>query len=450
MSLEEFDFRPGLLTQLEGANRAGKTTIIKAILSLLGGAADTGIVRESQKAGQIQIVFDDNSQASLKLTANNTRTLTVRDPEGRVVPKPQAYLKSLIDRLVNPLDMLRDDLRPEERLRWVLEALPARVTADQLVDVCKFGTARDYAVAAGEHALVAIDRVYDRLYAERTAANVEREEKRKAQAEMSRSLPPGAEELPDYSAEVERLAAEEGSLLAQRQSNEGRAQQMLEQEKARLRAEYEARRVAMMTEANRKIEAIKSQYKLDAAANEAARDREVAAAESDARATLDQIVEASAARLLEISQDLGIARTKLSESERIKNLLELIDRARSRAKALDIESERRTLALKNLNQLKLDLLADMPLAGIEVRGGEIYKGGVPWPRLNTEQQIDLAVDLAGLRAGKLGLILVDGLERLDPDRQEIFWKKAETTGLQYLATMVTRGPLTVVRLDAAA
>jgi hypothetical protein len=448
MTLTEYEFKPGQLTEISGGNRAGKSTVLRAILSLLQGAADVRMVQNGQGSGQVQIIFDEGSQATLRMDADADRRLVVRGPGGKVLPggKPQAFLRGLIDRLVNPLELLREDLKPEDRLRWVLEALPASTTAERLREVCGFGELRDYQVAPAEHALLAIDRVYSRLYSERGAINSERDEKRKAADEMSRALPPGAEEMPDYAAKVERLAGELARLNAQESTNTERAEGLLREEIQAAEAEYSSQRAGIIGEANRKIAELKLLAERDVAAARQAADQRI----GEARILKGQAVATAAETIAEslraCSVDLEIARAKLSESERIKNLLALVDAARRRAATLDSDSAVRTKALRNLDRLKVDLLAQMPLEGIDVRGGELNKGGVAWPLLNTEQQIDLAVDLAALRAGKLGLLLVDGLERLDADRQDLFWRKASTTGLQYIASCVTKGPLTVKRL----
>jgi energy-coupling factor transporter ATP-binding protein EcfA2 len=448
LALREFEFKPGMLTLITGANRAGKSTVVKSILALLQGAADVRMVQNGQAAGQVQVIFDDKTQASLKMAED--RRLVVRGPEGKPLPgKPQAFLKGLIDRLINPLDLLREDLKPEDRIRWVLEALPATTTAAQLRETCGFGDQRDYEVGVGEHALVAIDRIYNRLYAERTAINLEREEKRKAQAEMSRSIEPGQEEMPDYSAEVERLAGDAARISANLTSAQQRAAAALQAEEEAAETEFDAARASIVAEANRKIEEIKAQAKLDMANKRTAADKRIADARQKTNDTVAKFTARQNDALRLVTADLAIARTKLSESERVKNLLELIDKARRSADALDAGSEARSKALAGLNRLKVDLLIGMPLEGIEVAGGELHKRGVPFPLLNTEQQIDLAVDLAGLRAGKLGLLLVDGLERLDPDRQEIFWRKASATGLQFIATCVTRGALQVRTVEVS-
>ena len=85
----------------------------------------------------------------------------------------------------------------------------------------------------------------------------------------------------------------------------------------------------------------------------------------------------------------------------------------------------------------------LPIPGAEVRDGEIYVNDVPFDRINRAQQVQFALNLARLRAGELGLVLVDGLECLDAETYPAFEAAAATTGLQFLVNRVTSGPLKV-------
>lgn len=95
----------------------------------------------------------------------------------------------------------------------------------------------------------------------------------------------------------------------------------------------------------------------------------------------------------------------------------------------------------DLAKLKNDLLSNLSLTGLELIDGDIYYNDVIYDKLNTAQQIEFAVEIAKLRAGEVGIICVDGIERLDNETYTEFKKKAIESGLQLIVTKVTNGDL---------
>lgn len=104
--------------------------------------------------------------------------------------------------------------------------------------------------------------------------------------------------------------------------------------------------------------------------------------------------------------------------------------------ALEKQAKTQTQALEDLDHYKLELLQSLPIPGIEVRDGDIFRDGVQFDRLNTAQKVDIAVAIAKLRSGALSIVCVDGLELLDADHYKAFKKTAEKSGLQMFVTRV--------------
>jgi hypothetical protein len=119
------------------------------------------------------------------------------------------------------------------------------------------------------------------------------------------------------------------------------------------------------------------------------------------------------------------------------------------ARKLSEESDRLTDGLEKLEVLKSSLLSSLPIAGLEVRDGEIYVEGVPFDRVNESIRVRLAIEVAKLRAGKLGIIAVDGLENLDDRSFQEFEKSAAESGLQFVISRVSNGPLTIAGREVA-
>jgi len=83
------------------------------------------------------------------------------------------------------------------------------------------------------------------------------------------------------------------------------------------------------------------------------------------------------------------------------------------------------------------LLSGLPIPGLEVREGEIFRDGVPFDRLNTAAQVEIAVEVAKLRAADLGVVCVDRIECLDSTTLEAFKQSALESGLQLFITRVS-------------
>jgi hypothetical protein len=71
--------------------------------------------------------------------------------------------------------------------------------------------------------------------------------------------------------------------------------------------------------------------------------------------------------------------------------------------------------------------------------GDLFLGGIPLARWNEAVKVQRAMDIAKLSAGTLGLIIVDGLERVDGVTFEAFvnFVRDDESSGQYLVTRVT-------------
>ena len=63
--------------------------------------------------------------------------------------------------------------------------------------------------------------------------------------------------------------------------------------------------------------------------------------------------------------------------------------------------------------------------------------------MNSARQIEVAFQVAKLRAGKVGLIVADGLERFDEETYRTFEAAAASAGLQFVVGRVGQGELSV-------
>ena len=183
------------------------------------------------------------------------------------------------------------------------------------------------------------------------------------------------------------------------------------------------------------IEAIKAeaQAKIDA---ERAKLAEI---EGKAGTQREKSLQKFAAEREPVAAQLATIRTNRDLAARRAQTLDTIETLETELETLSEDAERQTAALAALDQYKSDLLASLPIPGLEVRDGEVFRDDVPFDRLNTAQQVDVAVEIAKLRAGELGVICVDGLELLDSKALQAFRDRALDSGLQLFITRVADG-----------
>jgi len=151
----------------------------------------------------------------------------------------------------------------------------------------------------------------------------------------------------------------------------------------------------------------------------------------------------------ELKERIGHARAMVEQETKAAETRKLAAQMESDAQQLLEESDRLTNGLARLEELKTSLLSSLPIPGLEIKDGEIYVDGVPFDRVNESVRVRLAIEVAKLRVGKLGLIAVDGLECMDSKTFAAFEKSAADSGLQFVVSRVSDGPLYVENREVA-
>ncbi|MNY25419.1 hypothetical protein D3C86_1592030 [compost metagenome] len=200
-----------------------------------------------------------------------------------------------------------------------------------------------------------------------------------------------------------------------------------------LKAENQKKIDAIRAEAQRQIDEIKAKAAADAEAITTEERRIEGLAGTQREKTIQKHADAIAplnTALNSIKENRGAHAKREQAMQTIQQMeTELVD--------LQGDAARQTKALADLEQYKNDLLASLPIPGVEVKDGEIYRDGVVFDRLNTAQQVWVAIEIAKLRAGNLGVSCVDGIELLDPAAFEEFKKQSLASNLQLFVSRVS-------------
>jgi ABC-type cobalamin/Fe3+-siderophores transport system ATPase subunit len=411
LGITDLEVSPGRFVEITGANGVNKSSILNAIKSVVEGGHDATLLRNGAERGEVVLLLDDGVELRKTVTAKASR---VEVKKGDVVMRrPQETISSLADLFsVNPIAFL--SAPKADRARVMLESMPISLDRDRLAAIVGAPVAE---LAPGVHALAALDLVRRGIYDERTACNSVLKEKRATIEQLKQAMPEPVGEGAWNEAQLEEEAA--------------RIEKACEQELEQLQLNVDA---WMAARDGRVAEH-------QAALAEIARQTAVAHERRTAR--MAEIRQARSTAMEPIAVQLGLVKVNRNAIARRAQTIETMNTLAEQAKVAEDESTQRTAALDAIDAYKQELLANLPIANVEVINGEIYRGGVPFDRLNTSQRISIAVDLARLRAGKLGVVCIDGAEALDSKTMDAFRAATAQSDLQFFVTKVTDGALHV-------
>lgn len=432
LGIRDLEFKPGAgLNFIVGPNKAGKTSLVEAIIAALsGGGGD--LLREGAEKGAVEaeIGTERGPHASVRRPIGKTR----KDPRVKLAGVPgaitagQTFLAELADlRLINPIRFLQ--AKPEEQVAMVLESFPCRVTRDQLAEALRLDhVGQDIVAAIGLdalsklHGLEAVAKARKAVYEARYRLNQQAEACRDMERGVRATAPavvPGAKAALDSARE--RLQAE----------RQGLDERLAELQCLQTAAVNEAakRKEEAIAAANRAFEGeVKRIY--------AGIEEQVAAERLARHATIEELVAAEASADMVHRQQV-----KAEEAERI------VGEHAAKAVAAERKAAGLTAALGRLDKLRESLVAKNPFPGVETRDGAILVDGIPLHRVNTQAQIELALEIAKARAGKLGVVCLEGIMELDYDHQVEFCRQAVESGLQFFVTIPGGDRLMIVAVD---
>lgn len=407
LGIDQLEFSPKGFTQISGPNGTGKTSVLEAIKSVLNSGHDATLLRKGAEKGEVVLVLDDGMELSKSVTGAGSTTSVRRD--GKKIARPAEAIKALTDSLsVNPVDFL---LAPKkDRVKALLEAMPLEADTEHLSELAGIPVKAQ----PGLHALHVINMVYQQVYDERTGTNRAVREKDATIKQLEAAVPPAPQGV--EGGEEELLQAIQNADLS-RATTMGRIDNKLDG----LRRDAQAAIDAIRAKAQADIDAVNAELKENEGKAAAAR----IAANDKFAATVDPL-----------NQQLAIIRNDREAAGRRKQTLDTIATMRTELETLTADAAAQTQALDAIEQYKNELLNSLPIPGLEVRDGEIYRNGVPFDRLNTAQQVEVAVEIAKLRAADLGVVCVDRIECLDSDSLAEFKAAALESGLQLFITRV--------------
>lgn len=480
-----------------GRNGSGKTSVLNALGAALA-ASDIGpdAVRLGELDGEILVDLDVAGGALhvRRRFGVSGSALTITNDDGDKKAKPTAYLADLLGS--SPLDVIDVVLEKDKKKRRerILAALPVRVTVEQLR---RWVPALPETYDTSGHGLEVIERLRAAAYEKRTAANkVEKTAaddlaRAQAAAKAARELVPDGAGVHDaaLSAEVDagvkletlRLKKAQAAKATERMAGlranaeQLRADAKAAEEEAGARptdAEIDAVRTEIatsgaaireierkLTEAReahdvllRKVDSFNAQTKkCDAAAKRASElAAQAAKVEEGLAAAVETITDeeiAEAEKVHDIARVALEAAAKRREAEAAENVAEDSKKAHA---IVDAEAKRLDGVVRALTtDAPAAILAETEnvAAGLELDGDEVRLNGVSLDRLCGAEQMKFAADIARALHPNVGFLVVDGMERLDPDQLDAFVAAATAGGRQLFGSLVDRGDLVLAAVE---
>lgn len=403
----EAAFEPGSMTVLTGANGSGKSSVLKAILSVFTGGSDPGAIRNGAKKGTIAIELADRPGhviATIKKTQTEKGSnLDIRDEDGQKIEAAQTWVNGLAESLaVDPARLLSS--RPKELVPILLELMPITFTQEDI----SAAIAKNAEYAGADLNLDGLDAFRKSLYDERTRANTLAKDADGTVKNLQRALPEGDET--DWKSESLRLGQESESLRVSMDS-------AIKAVDAELQNDIET--------ITAKAEELKDEARQQAVAKRTA-----------ARDEFEPVLEAT-------GKAASIAAERAEGQNRTGILKQQIEEGRQKYSKEANRSSRLSFAMEAIDELKKRKLEELPVSGLEVRGDQVLIDGVPFEHVNTARRVEVAFQICALRVGKLPFLVIDNSECLDTETWVALQEAAKGSGFQVVAARVGTGPLSI-------
>lgn len=419
LGITELEFTPEGFNEVSGRNGTGKTSVLESIQAALRSGHDATLLRVGETKGESVLVFDNGTEVSKTITPDKS-TPKVK-LEGRAVSRPGEFIKGLTDLFqANPIEFLR--ARKQDRVKVLLETMPLVADAERLMEI----TGIPVTDAGDVHALDIIERLRSNMYDERTGTNRAVKEKDNTINQLRLAMP---DPVAGVSGSEDELQAQLTEKLAGRDAELKRISDKLDSLKKTNQDAIDAVRAKAQAD----IDAIKAaaQKEVDTLHSTMATTEQKAGAQREL--TLTRHIEA----VTPINSALDAIKNNRDNAAKREQAIATIAQMEAELKTLQADQEWQSKAIDELDKYKGELLDSLPIPGVIVKDGEIYRDGVVFDRLNTAQQVWIAVEIAKLRSGDLQVCCVDGIELLDPAAFEEFKEQSLASGMQMFVSRVT-------------
>lgn len=399
MGVAEIEVMPNRVTLISGKNATGKTSIMSAIASIIGGGHDASLLRKGEQDGEAVIVFDDGLEIEKTITENNSKLAVSKD--GMSMKSPAKYVKELFGSGFNPVNFL--NMNEKGRIDEILKNAPISMDMSAIEDIT--GGIVD-GIDYMEHPLKVIDKIRTSLYDSRTGFNRVVSDAEKTKREMRNAI---VEVDPSVTKEIEEKREE----LSRVEESISYAEQ-----------EYYENRESVNAEEQEEIDKIKAKY---AEIKEAMRDKH------------DKIVRSMQETKQTIRGELFALESQENLLKQQEQTRKYIDDLEKKIQTNNAESLRLSTAIDKLDRYKASLVSEINIAGhtVNISDGKLLIDDIPYEKLNTAAKVSIAMAIAEANMGEARLAVIDGAECLDSDSLSAIAKEAEERDIQLIMFRVS-------------
>lgn len=426
-------FIPNTLTVISGANGTGKSSIVDALKALVGGGHDPTLLRKGSESGRIIAVFDDGQSLTLTVTPTKT-TRVIRDEKGRTISAPMSVINEMTSAVsFDPLSFL--EAKPDEQLKLLLEALPIRITAQELKAA---GIPVPNNLSLNEHGLVVLAGLHKAFYDERRDLSRVAKSKKATIAELSEGLPePNADlevALSIAERELDTLVAERSEKLSTIQGQEA------DSRRAENKAFSDAR-VAVDIKLQADIDALRTTAEAELNSLRRAEQRQANALRDRYIAERETVEAAYGSQIETKRESVGVLKAQVRQSQQAEGQRRAITKMKDEADTLEVEIEGLNASLIAVASLKQTVTSRLPIPGLEIIDGKLLIEGIPLSTVNSADKIlGVALQVALLRMKELPFLVIDNGERLDSAHMNTLKQIATEKGLQVVLSRVSDDP----------
>ena len=386
MGLREVDLKASDVNVIKGKNRQGKTSLLKAIEAAFVAGNQADKIRKGEDSASILIELDE-LYISRTIPTTGKPSLNVCDRNGEDIKRPQEYLDSIVGGFsFNPAEFFLCD--QSEQVSYVLESFPLRLMQKEIEGWIKEPFPLPVEMLKS-HALVIVEKLRKHYYDLRTVSNRTMDAKLKAGQEQAKLIPKDVKLDENDPDEYKKLLDD---ISSAEQDNARRIG--LEKDVERLDAD--------IAELERKI----SQKRQERLGKVALR---------------DSIVVVDVTGLKNRMTEIQKMKDHINDAEKLVTLRSEYVTARDESARLDGIVKTLTVDVPTQLMTKINL----PVPGMTITDDGLLVDGKGFDLLSGKEQIDVAIAIARAMSGKVKLICVDGIEKLDDESYALFVETAK-------------------------
>lgn len=463
-------FSPGTVTRIKGVNGSGKSSLLRALATVFEGGLDSSVIRKGAEKSVVEILLDDGTKIT-KTTAPIKRRkgadpneplkyradLEITDAAGVPLPSPKTFVDDLSRHLaVDPSILLRLDATtapgrkalaaelmklvplafPVQEVIGAFERRPGKLPPDP-------DTVPAPATLVSDLGLDDLKKLQTQVTEQRRRIGQEKDAASGTVDRLRKSLPEDGAAAVDYPAKLSELETE--ALDIERAIADRRVQIANERNAEVQAAEtnYSERLRALNQEIDAKIRELEEERARCGTALRDERERIVKACLKVERECLDDLEKEASPEQQRVAGEIAVCKQQIEGAARAATLREEIQVQEEVCRMAWRKYDRCSEVLDNLEQLRLDKLNHLPVAGLVVENGEPYLDGVEWHNQNLSRRVQAVVEVCTGLSGKLPFIMLDDFEHVDAENRRMFEEGLAAAGYQVIEAVVTDGPLSI-------